>query len=118
SEMVLAKRVLSAQPEQSLLINDRYYGVPELLVGLSAQRERHFLVRVKKNLTRRLLEVYPDGSALVEIRSGQASRLVREILGRVQRGGRGCEPAWFTVNDAAGLARWLAAWMELIFNAV
>jgi hypothetical protein len=89
SEMVLAKRVLSAQPEQSLLINDRYYGVPELLVGLPAERERHFLVRVRKNLTRRLLEVYPDGSALVEIGSGQATRLVREILGRVQRGGRG-----------------------------
>jgi hypothetical protein len=89
SEMVLAKRVLSAQPEQSLVINDRYYGVPGLLVGLPAEGERHFLVRVKKNLTRRLLEVYPDGSALVEIRSGQATRLVREILGRVQRGGRG-----------------------------
>ena len=25
SEMVLAKRVLTAQPEKSLLINDRYY---------------------------------------------------------------------------------------------
>jgi hypothetical protein len=54
--------VLSAQPEQSLLINDRYYGVPELLVGLPAKRERHFLVRVRKNLTRRLLEVYADGN--------------------------------------------------------
>ena len=89
SELVLAKRVLSAQPAQSLLINDRYYGVPELLVGLPAKRERHFLVRVRKNLTRRLLEVYADGSALVEIRSGKTTRLVREILGRVQRGGRG-----------------------------
>ena len=57
SEMVLAKQVLSAQPAQSLLINDRYYGVPELLVGLPAEGERHFLVRVKKNLKRRLLEV-------------------------------------------------------------
>ena len=89
SELVLAKRVLSAQPAQSLLINDRYYGVPELLVGLPAKRERHFLVRVRKTLTRRLLEVYADGSALVEIRSGKTTRLVREILGRVQRGGRG-----------------------------
>lgn len=89
SEMVLAKQVLAAQPEQSLLINDRYYGVPELLVGLPAQEGRHFLVRVKKNLKRRLLEVYPDGSALVEIRSGKQRRMVREILGRVQRGGRG-----------------------------
>jgi hypothetical protein len=85
SEMVLAKQVLAAQPEQSLLILDRYYGVPELLVGLRPEGERHFLVRVKKNLTRCLLEVLPDGSALVEIGSGQNKRVVREILGRVQR---------------------------------
>ncbi len=89
SEMVLAKQVLAAQPERSLLINDRYYGVADLLVDLPTPGERHFLVRVKKNLKRRLLEVYPDGSALVEIRSGKRTRLVREILGRVQRGGRG-----------------------------
>ena len=67
---MLAKQVLSAQPEKRLLINDRYYGVPERLVGLPAERERHFSGRVKKHLTRRLLEVYPDGSALVEIGSG------------------------------------------------
>jgi hypothetical protein len=89
SEMVLAKRVLSAQPEKSLLIKDRYYGTPELLVSLPAEGERHFLARVKSNLKRRLLEVYPDGSALVEIASSKGKRLVREILGRVQRGGRG-----------------------------
>ena len=89
SEMVPAKQVLAAQPEQSLVLNDRYYGVPELLVNLPAQGERHFLVRVKKNLKRRLRQVYPDGSALVEIGSGQNKRLVREILGRVQRGERG-----------------------------
>ena len=89
SEMVLAKQVLAAQPERSLLVSDRYYGVADLLVDLPTPEERHFLVRVKKNLKRRLLEVYPDGSALVEIRSGKRTRLVREILGRVQRGGRG-----------------------------
>jgi hypothetical protein len=89
SEMALAKQVLSAQPVKSLLLSDRYYGVAEVLVGLSAQEERHFLVRVKKNLTRRFLEAYPDGSALVEITSGKGTRLVREILGRVQRGGHG-----------------------------
>ena len=32
--------------------------------------------------------------------------------------GRACEPAWFTVNDATGTARWPAAWVELLFNAV
>jgi hypothetical protein len=89
SEMVLAKQVLSSQPEKSLMINDRYYGVGAVLVDLPVAGQRHFLVRVKGNLTRRLLEVYPDGSALVEIRSGKAKRLVREIVGAVQRGGRG-----------------------------
>jgi hypothetical protein len=124
SEMVLAKRVLSAQPEQSLLINDRYYGVPELLVGLAAQRQRHFLVRVKKNLTRRLLEVYPDGSALVEIRSGKATRLVREILGRVQRGGCGLATTvrlWTSLLDwrrypaAELLALYARRWEQEVF---
>lgn len=87
SEMVLTKQVLSAQPQKSLLISDRYYGTPALLVDLPEAGQRHFLVRVKGNLTRRLLEVCPDGSALVEIRSGQKKRVVREVLGRVQRGG-------------------------------
>src|SRR6266496_3058653 len=54
SEMVLAKQVLLAQPAKSLLLSDRYYGVAEVLVGLSAQEQRHFLVRVRKNLKRRL----------------------------------------------------------------
>ena len=89
SEMVLAKRVLAAQPAKSLLLSDRYYGVGALLVGLPSEEQRHFLGRVKQNLKRRLLQTYPDGSALVEISSAAGTRLVREILGRVQRGGRG-----------------------------
>src|ERR1035441_2930218 len=103
SEMELAKRVLSAQPEKSLMINDRYYGVAELLVGLPASGERHALVRVRKNLKRRLLEVYPDGSALVEICSEQGTRLMREILGRVQRGRSG---AFTTVRLWTTLLEW------------
>lgn len=31
--------------------------------------------------------------------------------------GNACEPSWFTVNDAHGLARWPAAQVELLFNA-
>lgn len=34
SEMVLAKRLVPAQPENSLLISDRYYGIAALLVDL------------------------------------------------------------------------------------
>lgn len=89
SEMVLAKRVFLAQPAKSLLLGDRYYGVPAVLLGLSDQDGRQFLVRVKTGLKRRVLELYPDGSALVEIRAGKKTRQVREILGLVQRAGRG-----------------------------
>lgn len=32
--------------------------------------------------------------------------------------GRLCEPSWFTMNDSGGLARWPAALVELLFNAV
>ena len=32
--------------------------------------------------------------------------------------GQPCDASWFTVRDAAGLARWPAAQAELIFNAV
>lgn len=103
SEMVLTKGVVAAQPERSLLINDRYSGTPALLVDLPAQGERYFLVRVKTNLKRRLLEVYPDGSARVEISSGQKTRVVREILGRVQRGGGG---AFTTVRLWTSLVDW------------
>lgn len=89
SEMALAERVAAAQPERSLMLKDRYYGSAEALARARTDGQRHFLVRVKRRLKRRLLEVYPDGSALVEIGSGPTRRLVREILGRVQRGGRG-----------------------------
>lgn len=54
SEMVLAKQALSAQPAHSLLLLDRYYRGPQLLAPLPATAARHFLVRVKQNLRRRL----------------------------------------------------------------
>jgi hypothetical protein len=106
SEMELARQVLSAQPPKSLMINDRYYGAGEVLVGLPSEEEREFLVRAKENLKRRLVEAYPDGSALVEIKSKKkGTRLVREIAGRVLRNGRG--PAT-TVRLWTSLLDWRA----------
>src|SRR5262249_9674142 len=32
--------------------------------------------------------------------------------------GRACDAAWFTVRDAAGVARWPAAQVELLFNVL
>ena len=89
SEMVLAKALLADLPEESLTLSDRYYGVPALLVQWPTHGQRHFLVRVKRKLKRRLLEVYPDGRALIEIGEGEQTRQVRVLLGRVQRSGRG-----------------------------
>ena len=103
SERVLSQRVLAAQPEKSLVIKDRYYGCAQVLVDLPEAGQRHFLVRVKKNHKRRLIEVHPDGSALVEISSGKRKRLVREILGRVRRGERG---AFTTVRLWTSLLDW------------
>ena len=69
SEMVLAKKVLASLPEKSLLISDRYYGVAEVLVELPDQGQREFLIRARSNLKPRYLEIYADGSALVELRA-------------------------------------------------
>lgn len=86
SEMELAKELLPRLPEQSLLLGNRYDGVPEVLVALPAEGRREFLVRVRKNLKPRCLASSADGSALVEIRAGKKKRLVREIVGQVNRG--------------------------------
>ena len=32
--------------------------------------------------------------------------------------GRECEPAWFTIRDGQGIARWPASQMEFVFNAL
>ena len=70
SEMVLASKLLAKQPEKSLLLMDRYYGSGEVLMKLNPEGDRHFLARVKANLKSRLVQRLKDGSALVEIRSG------------------------------------------------
>ena len=124
SEMVLARQVLSEQPAKSLLLGDRYYGVPSVLVDLSELQERHFLIRVKVSLNMRLVQAYPDGSALVRIGKGHNKRLVREIVGKVQRGGRGAAKTvrlWTSLLDwrmhpaAELLALYAQRWEQEIF---
>ena len=105
SEMVLARQLLDKLPEKSLLLTDRYYGVPVLLIDfkeIHRQGRREFLVRVRANLKRRVLECYHDGSALVEIRSGKRKLLVREITGQVRKG-RG---SWSQVRLWTSLLDW------------
>ena len=89
SEAYLAELVIVKLPTQSLYLADRYHGNPKQLIGLRRthpEGEREFLVRVRCNITSRVLEVYHDGSGLVELRSGKETLLVREITGRVRRG--------------------------------
>ena len=124
SEMVLARQVLSAQPAKSLLLGDRYYGVPVVVINLPSLEDRHFLIRVKVSLKRRFLEAYPDGSALVEIGTGENKRVVREIVGKVQRGGRGAATTvrlWTSLLDWSKhpaselLALYVQRWEQEIF---
>lgn len=88
SEAVLIERVWKKLPENSLTLVDRYHGVGKRLVHfrqVHPEGRREALARVKENLRAPVLEVYPDGSALVEIRSGKDKMFVREIRGRVRR---------------------------------
>jgi hypothetical protein len=105
SEMALAHYLIDRLPEQSLWISDRYYGVPTVVLKIDEvypEGGREFLLRARRNLKARVVEGYPDGSALVEIRHGKKTRLVREIVGRVRRG-RG---KWSTVRLWTSLLDW------------
>ena len=105
SEMVLSRQLLDRLPEKSLLLSDRYYGHPVLLIEFKEthpEGQREFLVRVKGKLKRRVLECYPDGSALVEIRSAKKTMVVREIVGRVRRG----NGSWSDVRLWTSLLDW------------
>jgi hypothetical protein len=76
---VLTQRLWDKLPEKSLLLMDRYHGVAKRLIQMRrAQPEGHreALTRVKDKLKATVLEVYPDGSALVEIGSGKDKMLV------------------------------------------
>lgn len=95
SEMELAWGLVEQLPPRSLLLADRLYGLPVFVGTLLARClavQGQFLVRIRRRLKTKLLEVLPDGSALVQLRvrcdDGQPCVFqVREIRGRVS--GRG-----------------------------
>lgn len=89
SEAYLAEQVIGKLPPRSLYLADRYHGNPKQLIAFRRthpEGQREFLVRVRSNIQASVLEVHPDGSALVEIRCGKEKMLVRQITGRVRRG--------------------------------
>jgi len=110
SELELAWDLIKQLPSRCLLLADQLYGtqlfVGELLAQCMAVKAQ-FLVRIRKNLKVRVMEVLPDGSALVELmvrdEEGKKFRfLVREIRGRVL--GRGSKATsvrlWTSLLDA------------------
>jgi hypothetical protein len=107
SEQSLAKELLPAIPERSLLLADRLYGVGAFLVlwtAALAERSGHFLVRVSRNLKPKVLAVLKDGSVLVEIKpcAGVGKLQAREIRGRVRRP----QGAWVEVRFWTSLLDW------------
>lgn len=111
SEMELAWGLVEQLPKRSLLLADRLYGTPVFVGTLLARClgvQGQFVVRIRRRLKTKLIEVLPDGSALVELRvpcdDGQPCVFqVREIRGRVS--GRGSKITslrlWTSLLDAA-----------------
>ena len=94
-EITLTRRLLNLLPKKSLLIADRLLGVGALVeeVMAACQSESYFLIRARDNVKRKVIQVFADGSSLVEInlrdkempKKMRGSLLVREIKGRVRR---------------------------------
>jgi hypothetical protein len=110
SEWDLAWELIRQLPARSLLLADRLYGTALFVAHLLArclEVKSQFLVRVRKNLNVRVVEVLGDGSAVVELRlrdedGKRFGFLVREIRGRVL--GRGSQSTsvrlWTSLLDA------------------
>lgn len=114
AELTIARRTLPALSGLGpcLLLADRLYGCASFLLEVRAQSgdQTHCLMRVRENLRSETLEVLPDGTALVRVRSegraragaGQSTLVVREIRAQVQRSGGKAQTLrlWTTLLDA------------------
>jgi hypothetical protein len=98
SELALARRLWAQLPKRALVLADRLYGVPAVIVDVWAACRRvgsHFLFRMPRHLTARVIAKLPDGSRRVRLnvreqRRGwpiRGSLEIREI--RVQVGRKG-----------------------------
>jgi len=98
SELALACHLWAQLPKGALLLGDRLYGVPTVMVEVWAACRRvgsHFLFRVPRNITARVLKTLPDGSRRVRLNVRDKRRVwriqdhveLREI--RVQVGRKG-----------------------------
>lgn len=98
SELALARRLFAQLPKGALLLADRLYGVPGVMVEVWAacrQVGSHFLFRVPRHIKARVLAKLPDGSRRVRLNVREKGRPwrvqshleIREI--RVQVGRKG-----------------------------
>ena len=111
-EITLTRRLLKLLPKKSLLIADRLLGVGALVeeVIAACQGGSCFLIRARGNVKRKVIQVFADGSALVEInlrdketpKKMRGSLLVREIKGRVRRSNEEWSEItlWTNLHDA------------------
>ena len=98
SELALARRLFAQLPKRALLLADRRYGVPGVIVEVWAACRRvgsHFLFRVPRTIKARVRKKLPDGSRLVHVNvreKGRPWRIdghveIREIRVQVGRNG-------------------------------
>lgn len=93
AEIHLALRMLVRIPQGALLLLDRNFNAWQFLLGL-LDRGHHFLIRAKKGMVGRVLQVLGPGDCLIEMKIPRALRrkfptlprtaIVREITARVK----------------------------------
>jgi hypothetical protein len=86
SELALARRLFAQLPARALLLADRLYGVPGIMVDVWEACRRvgsHFLFRVPRNITARVIKKLPDGSRRVHLNVREKRRPWR-IEGHVE----------------------------------
>lgn len=88
AELPLATELWPLLKKDWLLIGDRYYGVGKV-AGILYRLENKpaFLLRIRKNLKAKIVQVLRDGSALIEVTDPETDKkiLLREIRARVRR---------------------------------
>lgn len=97
SEMALTRRLLASLPAAALLLADRLTSCTSLLADLlhlCQDRGSHFLVRIRKDLTGKVLQRLRDGSTLIQVavRDPRSRKIIDTILLReiqVRVSGRG-----------------------------
>src|SRR5258708_15249458 len=98
SELALARRLFAQLPKGALLLADRLYGVPGVMVDIWAACRRlgsHFVFRVPRNIKARVVAKLPDGSRRVRLNVREKGRPwhvqndleIREIRMQVGRKG-------------------------------